>query len=255
MKTVSLDLSTISNPAATAQHPQNIGGDGGVKNWAIHEIIAVSALVVERDPRRGLIFQLSSFSRADRSEAGIVREIDRICGDGVRTLLTYNGRGFDLPLLRLRAVANWADAPNLHKITSEIPHAGAVHRDMSDIVTSRGAAPKPRLADVCAALNIPSKEDLHTEAVVYVHQDRWDRAARLCEIDVISTWLVNLHLEAHESTDLHRVQDGWTALAEWIAADETRLARLDCFTRLPEFGCPPIGSGVFGDRPLAEVAF
>ncbi|TRW17733.1 3'-5' exonuclease family protein [Glacieibacterium frigidum] len=255
MKTVTIDLSTMPNGAIIDRHPPR-GDQGDLSiNWATHEIAACAALVVEHDPRQGLIFQMFSFSRGDMSEARIVREIDGLCGNDLRLVMTFNGRGFDLPLLRLRAIANWADAPNLHRINAEVSHSGAIHRDLLDTLTSRGSAPKPRLAQVCAALNIPSKDDRDADATDYVHQDRWDRCARYCEIDVISTWLLNLHLEAHQTVDLHRVQDGWSALAKWIEADQSRLARLQRFTRLPLFGCPPDGAGALGDRPLVEVTF
>lgn len=255
MKTVTIDLSTIPGAAIIdrlllTKTPNTLSLD-----WAVHEIVACSAFVVEHDPHHKLIFELFSFSRADMSEGAIVREIDRICGDNLRSLLTFNGRGFDLPLLRLRAVANWVNAANLHKIVSENVHSGAIHRDLLDTLTSRGAAPKPRLAQICAAWSIPSKHDRFDDAADYIYLDRWDRCAWYCEIDVISTWLVNLHLEGHQLMDLHHVQDGWLALAEWIKADETRLARFKRVTHLPVFGCPPEGSGTFGDRPLAEVTF
>ena len=252
-----LDVGTISNAQAIASLGSLQQPDGFL-SWPLHEVVCVSVLTVSQERADPPTFSLSSFSRQTLTEAMIIDGIERRLENRVDCVVTFNGRCFDLPVLQLRSQANGCITPKLRALSATHGlRAGAVHLDLLARLCPLGAAPKAPLADVCAALSIPSKSsvDAPSSSAVTVAEDKWDRIQQFCEQDVLSTWLLKLSLDAHELDDFHSLRDGWAALAKWLEAHRDRFEHLRPFMTMPTVGFPATSGRILGTGAVNGLAF
>ncbi len=243
MKTVVLDIETICDLEACAR--AGVDPQEGFPPWPLHELMCVSLLSVERVGHDGLGFAIETFARTDHGERGIVAEVERTIADANR-IVTYNGKGFDIPVLLSRAVVTGEHVPTIAKASRRV-HAG-FHDDLIDLVSSFGAAPRPKLAYVCAALGIPVKMEAAGGGVAELARARdYGRIQRYCETDVVATWLLD---QMWQSIDLPEYGvERWSLLAEWIRANQPRLAHLLPYLEIPAMP----GGGRSFDAPGATL--
>jgi predicted PolB exonuclease-like 3'-5' exonuclease len=105
-----------------------------------------------------------------------------------RTLVTFHGRGFDLPVLELRSLKLGVPAP-VHFAGGRGPER---HVDLYEALSRGGSAPAP--LDLYAKLvGLPGKEDTAGKDVPRLHAQRaFDRIAAYCMTDVVQTFLLFL---------------------------------------------------------------
>lgn len=238
-QTVVLDIETIADIDACVR--AGVDPAAGFPSWPLHQLLCVSLLSIDRDVQQRHRFAIHTFSRAAMSERAIVAEVERRI-DGARTVLTYNGRGFDIPVLLARAAATGEAVPSLIRAGSRA-NAG-YHVDLLDEITGFGAAVRPKLIEVCAGFGIPAKLDIAGSSVAGLAAARdYVRIACYCETDVVATWLA-----AQMWRSVHMPGSGianWGDLAQWVLANQPRLAHL-----LPyAMGLP---DGPSGGRALDE---
>ncbi len=114
-----------------------------------------------------------------------------------RTLVTFHGRGFDVPVLELRSLKLGLSAPGF----AGGQQAGlAAHHDLFDLLSSGGAAPSS--LDLYAKLvGLPGKEDVAGKDVAGLYGRRdLARIAGYCMTDVVQTWLLYLRYRLLEGT-------------------------------------------------------
>ncbi|MBN2973155.1 ribonuclease H-like domain-containing protein [Roseomonas aeriglobus] len=232
MTTIVLDIETIPDVAAC----QRAGVDPaeGFAVWPLQELFCVSLLTVTRDQDQKHRFDLQTYSRTTMSERAIVAEVERQL-DNARTVMTFNGRAFDIPVLLARAAVTGEHVPNLLRSGSR-SHAG-FHVDLMDEITAGGAAVRPRLIDVCAAFRIPAKQEIAgTSVATLAALKDYGRIERYCETDVVSTWLAAQMWRSTQA--LGSGIEHWRELAGWIFAQQPRLAHL-----LPYVPAPTVSGG------------
>ena len=106
-------------------------------------------------------------------------------------LVTFNGHGFDLPVLRYRAMVNKVSAPGFnvrpyfHRFTED-----AV--DLCDALSSYGSNGKTKLDEICKILGLPGKPEGVNGSNVeqMVAEGRIADVAHYCESDLVNTYLV-----------------------------------------------------------------
>ena len=165
-----------------------------------HRVVAISCAMRSRDG-----FKLWSLGDEDAGEAELVARffdgIERFSPD----LVSWNGSGFDLPVLHYRALRHGIAAPRYwetgdsdrdFRYNNYLSRFHWRHIDLMDVLAGyqlRGAA---RLDEAAVLLGLPGKLGLSGARV----WDEW-RAGRLgairnyCETDVLNTWLVFLRFE------------------------------------------------------------
>jgi predicted PolB exonuclease-like 3'-5' exonuclease len=110
-------------------------------------------------------------------------------------IVTWNGRGFDMPLLNLRAMlhrVDWKFWPaKRHRFGNY--KQDLVHYDMMDLIGDQGYV-RMKLDDVCRLLRIPGKDDIDGSQVkrVWAEEGGPKRVKQYCEEDVVRTYLVYL---------------------------------------------------------------
>ena len=166
----------------------------------LHRVVAISVALRDRDR-----FRLWSLGDLESPERDLVHRFF----DGIErytpTLVSWNGLGFDLPVLHYRSLLHGVAAPRYWETGEDDPgfrwnnylsRFHQRHTDLMDVLSAyqgRAAAP---LEVVATLLGLPGKMGQSGAQV-------WDRylAGDLagirdyCELDVLNTYLVYLRLE------------------------------------------------------------
>lgn len=202
--------------AMFARRREQTGGDF----LSLHQqrIVAISCAFRSHDG-----FRLWTLGEPESDEAELVARffegLERFSPD----LVSWNGSGFDLPVLHYRALRHgvaaaryWeiGDADTAFRYNNYLNRFHWRHLDLMDVLACYQARASAKLDEVAALLGLPGKLGMSGA-------DVWDAwlagqvgAVRdYCETDVLNTWLVYLRFE--------RLRGRLTA--EEVAAEEARV--------------------------------
>jgi predicted PolB exonuclease-like 3'-5' exonuclease len=133
-----------------------------------HQVIAVAWLsasyIADGDTSRFEIDGANCCGEVGSSEKELISELfDFIEGVQPR-LVTFNGRGFDLPVLRYRALQYGISAPWYSKGATKWENYDQRfrpewHCDLMDVLSGYGASKAAKLGEMCDLLGIPCKSE------------------------------------------------------------------------------------------------
>lgn len=166
----------------------------------LHRIVAVSVVLSTRD-------QLNVWTLGD-IEAGEAEIIQRFY-EGIEKytprLVSWNGRGFDLPVMHYRALLHGVQAPRYWETGNDdqsfrwnnyISRYHERHTDLMDIIAGyefRAVAPLDQIATM---LGFPGKMGMSGDKVWDTYlRGELDAIRDYCETDVLNTYLVYLRFE------------------------------------------------------------
>ncbi len=179
---------------------QQTGGASDFLQHLLHRVIAIAVLL-----RRGDQVRLYSLGTEETSEPDLLREFFGIIDQYSPTLVSWNGRGFDLPVLHYRTL--------LHGIRSELywdtgarrqefrwnnyqSRFHSRHTDLMDVLAGYDARATAPLNQVARLLNLPGKLGMKGSEVLSAWQRGEITAIRdYCEIDVLLTYLIYLRYQ------------------------------------------------------------
>ena len=214
-----LDIETISGEEME---------DGGFPLWPTHTPVVASVLTADRDAHGMWRFAIESM-RFGEDEAPLERIDELLRG---RACVTFNGRGFDLPVLMLTAQAtrNFS-LPALTAAATEPRYASARHVDLADKYSGYGAARGASLTRLCEAVGVAAKVSVHGDEVGALYDEgRIDEIVEYCEGDVSSTLLLFAHCRAMEKGDgAYHASLAWQ-FVRWI--NDQELEHLKPFTEI-----------------------
>jgi len=189
----------------------------GFPAWPMHKPICASVLVADRDELGVVSFGLKTIMFPDR-ETEAFSELEHLL-EG-RTLVTFNGRGFDLPVLALTAMKRRKfDAANLSNLWRAYKF-GPYHCDLADQFSQFGTARGASLATLCGALDISVKQNAHGDEVSKLYDSgEIETIKKYCEEDVAATYLLFLHWIAFRHADAELLVTGCAHLARFIEAE------------------------------------
>ncbi len=166
----------------------------------LHRVVAISAVLRSRDRCK-----VWSLGEAKSSEAELIERFF----DGLEryspTLVSWNGNGFDLPVLHYRSLLHGVSAPRYWETGDEdasfrwnnyLNRYHYRHTDLMDVLSSYQARAGARLDEVATMLGLPGKMGMSGAQV-------WERFLAgdiagirdYCETDVLNTFLVYLRFE------------------------------------------------------------
>src|SRR5262245_13907340 len=199
------DLETIPDLEAFARMTGNVGqsaedlaeelGDG-FPPLPLHKIVCIGALIAERGAGGWLVRSIGAPSAGERTEAELIEAFAKRVGELRPTLVSFNGHGFDLPVLRYRAMANLVHAPGLNAI-GYFRRYGEEAVDLCDVLSSFDARARIKLDALCKVLDLPGKPEGLDGGSVYqkVKDGRLSEVCGYCEADVVATYRVWLRYE------------------------------------------------------------
>ena len=183
-----------------AQRRQETEGRSDFLKHPQHRIVAI-AVALRRDDK----LSVWSLGDAESSEADIIRRFF----DGIErytpTLVSWNGGGFDLPVLHYRTLLHGIAAPRYWETGDDDPgfrynnYLGRFHwrhTDLMDVLSGYQARATASLDDVASLLGFPGKLGMDGSQVWDAFQQgRLAEIRQYCETDVLNTYLVFLRFE------------------------------------------------------------
>jgi 3'-5' exonuclease len=162
-----------------------------------HLPIAIATLQASPDYR---IQSLQCFGAERFTDADLVCRFWQLF-DNCATLVTFNGRGFDLPVLETRALKHCMSLPRY--FGTEGPnyrgsrYAETLHLDLCDYLSNFGAVYRRGSLDLLSKLiGLPGKYTIAGEDVEYLfRQGRQKEINQYCMTDVLQTFLLFLRVE------------------------------------------------------------
>ena len=175
-------------------------GDSEFLRHHLHRVVAISAVLRHADSLR-----VWSLGEPDSGEAELIRRFF----DGIEkytpTLVTWNGSGFDLPVLHYRALLHGISAPRYwdtgeddreFKWNNYLSRFHARHTDLMDVLSGYQARAVAPLDEIAQMLGFPGKLGMHGSEVWDQYQaGRIDEIRHYCETDVLNTYLIYLRFE------------------------------------------------------------
>ena len=186
-------------------HLDATGGKNDFPRQPFHRVVAISYLTAEidrdEDKENYTLKELRS-GRFDADEAELVHGFYQWIDKTRPRLVSYNGRGFDLPVLRHRAMKHGIEAKTFHDTSNKWENyttrfAQDWHCDLQEALTDFGAASRAlKLNEVCAVLGLPGKFGVDGSDVAPMFDaGRVSEIRDYCETDVLNTYLVYLRYQ------------------------------------------------------------
>lgn len=179
----------------------------------LHRIVAISVAL-----RTGDSFRIWSLGDPDSGEAELIRRffdgLERYSPD----LISWNGSGFDLPVLHYRALKHGIQAPRYwetgdgdrdFRFNNYLSRFHWRHLDLMDVLSAFQPRAAAKLDQIAVLLGFPGKLGMSGDKV----WECWLRGGveeirNYCETDVLNTYLIYLRFEFMrgklDATDLQR---------------------------------------------------
>ncbi|MEK9672248.1 MAG: 3'-5' exonuclease [Rhodospirillaceae bacterium] len=200
----------------TRYHLEITDGRNDFHRQPFHRVVAISFLEAEIDRTGGgetyILKELRSGGEANFDEKRLLQGFFTYFERIRPRLVSFNGRGFDLPVLKYRAMAHGVQAPLLHDTSNKWENYTARystdwHCDLMEALSDFGASARIKLNEVCSILGLPGKFGVDGSNVAGMYDDGRIKEIRdYCETDVLNTYLVYLRYQHHRrvlTTEAH----------------------------------------------------
>jgi 3'-5' exonuclease len=165
-----------------------------------HRVVAISVVMRSRDS-----LKVWSLGEQGSSEKDLIERffdgLDKFTPD----LVSWNGAGFDLPVLHYRSLLHgviaaryWetGDGDSSFRYSNYLSRFHWRHMDLMDILSGFQGRGRASLDDVATLLGLPGKVGMHGSQVWEVYlQGGLGRIRDYCETDVLNTYLVYLRFQ------------------------------------------------------------
>lgn len=162
-----------------------------------HEIVCISGLWIEDGSMK-----LFSFSQADLTEAQILEKFLGVFDKREPTLVSWNGSGFDIPVILYRAMLHKLSAVGLldqgehdsqKRYNNYQNRYHQRHTDLMDVLAMFNNRNFQKLDHVAQLLGFAGKQGTSGYDVAgMVQAGQWSELTQYCESDVLNTWLIYL---------------------------------------------------------------
>lgn len=166
----------------------------------LQKVVAISA--VYRNIQKDQFF-VWTLGEQDSSEKEIVQNFFDGVDKHTPTLVTWNGSGFDLPVLHYRGLVNGVQAPRYWEMGEDdsnfkwnnyIGRFHMRHTDLMDVLAGYSPRAFAPLDEIAVLLGLPGKMGMSGSKVWDQFKDGQIKAIRdYCETDALNTYLVYLH--------------------------------------------------------------
>jgi predicted PolB exonuclease-like 3'-5' exonuclease len=213
-----LDIETVPDTTLYV-HPECAGGvERPFPPLYVHRPIVIGVMWLDEQYR----FRRLGVIGEGKDERGMLDDFSQFIDKYQPGLVTYNGRGFDLPVLALRALRHGVPMSWYYNGRTRHRYSEEGHLDLCDMLSDHGAARSVSLDAVARLIGLPGKVGVDGSQVEGLWKaGQLDSIKRYCLADVAQTALLFLRfrllqgaLSAQDYRD--RAQD----LMEQLRADE-----------------------------------
>jgi predicted PolB exonuclease-like 3'-5' exonuclease len=233
--------------ALTAYHLEVTEGRNAFLRQPFWRVVAISYLqgTVERAEGaqaeapgqvRYTLTRLASGGDAKSSERELIEGFFGYIEQASPRLVSYNGRSFDLPVLKYRAMLHGLSAPRFFDTSNKWEnytqrYADAWHTDLLEALSDYGASARVRLDEVCRVLGLPGKLETTAEDVAGLYAAGDVASIRnYCETDVVNTYLLFLRYELLRGTISPAIHEACTGeVASYLDSERAERPHLGAY--------------------------
>ncbi len=194
------DLDDASVAKAMMQRRRQVSGSDFLRHH-LHCIVAISVAVRRPDGR----FFVRSVGERDSREPELIRRFFSGLDRYTPTLVSWNGGGFDLPVLHYRALLHGISCQRYwdtgehdrdFRYNNYLGRFHWRHVDLMDVLSGYQARASAPLDEIATMLGFPGKMGMHGSQVWDAYQaGEIERIRHYCDTDVLNTYLVFLRFE------------------------------------------------------------
>jgi len=165
-----------------------------------HQVVAISYVHLTReigeDGSELTVKRIATGGTSESSEAEMIEGFFNIIQARAPQLVSYNGRGFDMPVLKYRAMVHGLSCPRWFKEGDkwnnyETRYSHNYHLDLLETLSDFGASARCSMHEVASAFGIPGKLDTAGDDVRGMFEGgEIDAIRNYCETDVCTTALL-----------------------------------------------------------------
>lgn len=181
---------------------QKTDGRNDFARQPFHQVVAISYAHLIREPGDDgtelLIRRLASGGETSSSERDLLEGFFQLIGTRAPQLVSFNGRGFDMPVLKYRAMVHGLSCPRWFNQGDrwnnyDARYSTDYHLDLLEVLSDHGASARCSMDEVAAAFHLPGKLETAGDNVRALYEaGEIDAIRDYCETDVCSTLLIYL---------------------------------------------------------------
>ncbi|MBI4954399.1 MAG: ribonuclease H-like domain-containing protein [Myxococcales bacterium] len=227
------DIETVIDPALPRDEP---GETVGLPPPPFHQVAVIGVLWLDASYA---VQRLGVFG--GKTEAEMLGDFCRFVGERQPDLVSYNGRGFDLPVIAARCLRHGVPFRHYYAVRDvRYRYSPAGHLDLMDFLTDFGACRPSKLDVVARSIGMPGKVGVEGKDVgPMIHAGRLADVQAYCLCDVAQTAAVFLRVQLLRG-ELER--------EPYLTAMRGLLAAIDADARLA-----PVAGAVDRARLLLEI--
>lgn len=191
-----------------------------------HKVVCISAVLADK---YGRFIKVNTIEGKDEHE--IIANFINFIESHTPRLVSYNGRGFDLPMLMIRAMKynlvakryfNAGDKWSNYRSRYDATWA----TDLLDHISDFRAVSGLKLDTLCAMLGMPGKYDVHGDQVLELfYANELEKIKEYCQSDVLNTYWLFLKYELLRSKIDHGLYfESLEAMSEFIASNKAQMS-------------------------------
>ena len=185
-----------------------VSGGNPFPRQPFHKVVAISFLEaqIEMCPNgteNYILTDVRSGGFVESTEEEIIKGFFNYMSKNPPRLVSYNGRTFDLPVLKYRAMKYGISAPWLYKSGDKWNNYNQRfsldwHCDLLEAFSDFGASCRCKMNEVCSIMGVPGKIGTDGSQVADLYDNGKIKEIRdYCETDVINTYLLYLIFQFH----------------------------------------------------------
>lgn len=191
-----LDIETIPDP--------ELVWDAAVDGFPpppFHQVVALGVLWLDGDYQLLKLGAFGGEEDAPPDESKVLQEFADFIGERHPTMVSFNGRRFDLPVLANRMLKHGVPFPAYYagrsgRVDYRYRFSDEGHMDLADVMTDFGASRMPSLDALAQLVGMPGKMGVDGSKVQSMHeQGRHAEIRDYCLHDVVQTTFVFLRAE------------------------------------------------------------
>jgi predicted PolB exonuclease-like 3'-5' exonuclease len=211
--------------AMIARRLEETEGRSEYPEQPLHRIVTIG--VAWLDPESGR-FKLGTTGAAAMDERSHLEGFARVLSSCRRAprLVSWNGGGYDLSVVRYRAMRHGIPMHELYDAEGERRWNNYqnryhdLHVDLMDVLSSYGASPRVGLGLLSETMGLPSKRFIDGHVYEHVLRGEEARVREYCKLDVLDTLLLFLAWLVHRGELAPaRLVDHVTAVREALAGE------------------------------------
>ncbi|MDQ6961311.1 MAG: 3'-5' exonuclease [Mariprofundaceae bacterium] len=179
--------------ALQAFYLEKTNGKNNFARQPFHQVVAISYAQLNREGQSMVFNRVGSGGDVGSSEKELLQGFFQFIEQHKPQLVSYHGRGFDIPVLKYRAMKHQLSCPTWFQYRYDYRYDQKQHLDLLEFFSDFGASARCSLDEIASCFSVPGKLDISGEQVLDLFENNQIETIRhYCECDVLSTLLLFL---------------------------------------------------------------